>query len=95
MEIRIFIALLYAIAAFLPFLGATRLWAKAANRSEQLRKAAESSESGVATYGQVEALAHQSVSDELDAGEAARRDLWLIGGGLASGAIASIWSLFI
>jgi hypothetical protein len=90
---KIFIAFLYVIAAVLPYLGARRLWLKATADARAIRQAERTVTGEGASYDQVETAMEVLVPALEEGGDASGRDLWLIGGGLAFGAIASIWSL--
>lgn len=89
------VACLYVVAAVLPYIGARRLWCKASKDADLIRTAKETANREGVSYDQFQKAVEVLVPAIKDGGDSSGRDLWLIGGGLFAGAVASIWSLFL
>lgn len=90
-----FLSLLYIASAALTILGAVSFWKKAQQNTQRMHEAVASANPGPPTYGQVQTAVTITVEDLQSGEEDTRADLWLVCGGVAFGALASIVSLFI
>ncbi|WP_017791896.1 hypothetical protein [Leucobacter salsicius] len=94
-SMKILIALMYVVAAVFPYLGARSLWKQASRDSRVIREAKGTANGEGVSYDEVQAAMSVLVPGIKEGGDSSGRDLWLIGGGLAFGALASILSLFM
>lgn len=88
---QLLLTVLYLVSAALPIVGIARLYRKVKPTVESIRQEGEFEGITLGTFGKLAQVQYEST---LERPAELRIDLWLVGGGVAIGALASILAVW-